>query len=65
MNITIVYSCEDSSMLVSSIIEDEIFCNSSLNIILSSGPIPHFHFVTRILYTKKIIIAKTTMSGCV
>ena len=51
IKITIVSSCEDSSMLASSIIEVEISCNHLLNNILSSGYITFFHFVTSIIYT--------------
>ena len=50
MKITIAFSCEDSSMLISSIIDVERNYNSSLNVIMSIGPIPCFHFDTRMLY---------------
>ena len=48
--ITIASSCEDSSMLVSSINSVERFSDHSLNLIISLGPIPCFHFDTRMLY---------------
>ena len=47
MKTTIAFSCEDSSMLISSIIEVEINYNSSFNVIILIGPIPCFHFDTR------------------
>ena len=50
MKIIIAFSCKDSSMLVSSIIEVERNYNSSLNVIMSIGPIPCFHSGTRMLY---------------
>ena len=62
MKIKFTFSCEDSSMLTSSIIYAEINPNSSLNVILLLGPIPCFHFVTRFSYIWKLIIAKTTIS---
>ena len=49
-------------MLTSSIIDVIIFSNSSLNEIISLGPIPCFRLVNRILYIWKVIIAKTSMS---
>ena len=51
-------------MLISSIIEVERNSNSSLNINISIGPILCFHIYTRMLYTLKVIIAKTTISDC-
>ena len=64
MEITIAFSCEESSMLITSKIEDEINYNSSLNVIVSIGPIPCFHFDNKMLNTRKVITAKTTMSDC-
>ena len=64
MEITIAFSCKKSSMLTSYIIDVERNYNSSLNIIILLGPIPLFHFVTRMLYTIKVIIEKTTISNC-
>ena len=64
MKSTIAFSCEDSSMLTSSIIHVEINSNSSLSVTISFIPIPWFHFVTIILYIWKVIILKTTMSDC-
>ena len=58
MKVTIAFSCKDSSMLVSSIIEVEINSNSPLNVIMSIGTIPCFHFDTRMLYNWKVIIKK-------
>ena len=51
-------------MLTSSIIDIERNSNSSLNIIISLGPIPCFHYVTKMLYIWKVIISKTKMSDC-
>ena len=62
MKITIASSYEESPMLTSSIIDVERNYNSSLNVIISLGPIPCFHFFTRMLYTRKVIISKTTTS---
>ena len=45
-------------MLNSYIIAVEINYNSSLNLIISLVPIPCFRFVTRMLYTWKVIIEK-------
>ena len=50
MKITIAFSFEDSSVLISSIIEVEINNNSSLNLIMSIVTIPCFHFDNRMLY---------------
>ena len=62
MKIKITSSCEDSSILTISIIDVEISSNFSLNLIISLGPTPHFHFVTRMLYTRKVIIANNRIS---
>ena len=51
-------------MLTISIIDVERDYNYSLNIILSLGPIPCFHFVTRMLYIRKVIISKNKMHDC-
>ena len=51
-------------MLTISIIDVERDYNYSLNIILSLGPIPCFHFVTRMLYIRKVIISKNKMYDC-
>ena len=56
MKITIAFSCEDSSMLTFSIIDVEINFISSLNVIISLGPITCFHFATILLYIRKLII---------
>ena len=64
MKITIAFSCEHSSILISYIIDVEINCNYSLNLIISLEPIPYFYFFTRMLYIWKVIIAKTKMSDC-
>ena len=50
MKITIAFSCKDSPMLIISIIEAEGNSNSSLNVIISIGPITCLHFDTRMLY---------------
>ena len=50
MKITIDFSCEDSSMSISSIIDVEKNSNYSLNVIISIGPISCLHFDTRMLY---------------
>ena len=53
MKIIIVSSCEDSSMLTSTIIDVEINYNSSLNVIIHLGPIPYFCFLLELyIYTK-------------
>ena len=49
MKITIAFSCEDSSILSSSIIEVERNYDSSLNVIMSIGPIACFNFDNIIL----------------
>ena len=64
MKITIAFSCEDSSMLTSSIIDVEINYNYLLNAIISLVPIPCFHCVNIMLYIWKLIIEKNTMSDC-
>ena len=51
-------------MLASFIIDFERNYYYSLNLIISLGPIPCFHFVTRMLYILKLFIAKTTISYC-
>ena len=51
-------------MLVSSIIAIETYTNSSLNLIISLGPISCFHSVTSIIYIQKEIIPRTTTSDC-
>ena len=53
MKIQIAFSCKESSMLISSIIEVERNSNSSLNIIMSIGPTPCLHFDTRMYYTSE------------
>ena len=58
MKIRVEFSCEDSSMLISSVIDVERNYNYLLNIITSLGPIPYFHFVTKMLYIWKVIIEK-------
>ena len=60
--ITIASSCEDSSILKFSIIDTERNSYSELNVSISLGPIPCFHFVTTMLYTWEVIITNTTMS---
>ena len=50
MKIKIAFSCEDSSMLTSSIIDVEMNYNSSLNQIIPLVPIPCFHFDTKMVY---------------
>ena len=62
MKIKISFSCKDSSILISYIIDVERNYNSSLNVIISIGPIPCLHFDTIMLYISLVIIAKTTMS---
>ena len=62
--IIITFLCQHSSMLTSSIIYVERNYNSSLNVIISLGPIPCFNFVTRMLYIRKLIIKKTKMYDC-
>ena len=62
MNISIASSCEYSSILTSSVIYFEIISNSPSNEVMSLGPILCLHFVTRIVFILKVIIAKTTMS---
>ena len=50
MKIKIELSCKHLNFLSSSITYFEINYNSSLNVIISLGPIPCLHFVTRMLY---------------
>ena len=64
MTFTISFSCKDSSILTSSIIDVERGFNSSLNEIISLVPITHFHFITRMLSMSKVIIEKTIMLYC-
>ena len=64
MKITIAFLCKHSSMLTSSIIDGERNYNSSMKVIKSLGPIPCFHFVTRMLYIRKVIISKNKMYDC-
>ena len=49
-------------MLTIYIIDVEINSNCALNVIISLGPIPCFHLVTRILYMRKLMIQNTTLS---
>ena len=56
--IKISSSCEYSSMLTSSISDILRNSNYSLNLIISLGPIPCLHFVTRIIYIWKVMIEK-------
>ena len=51
-------------MVTSYIIDAERNFNSSFNVTILLGPIPCFHFVAKILYFWKVIIAKTAMSDC-
>ena len=62
MKIKIELSCKHLNFLSSSITYFEINYNSSLNVIISLGPIPCLHFVTRMLYIWKVIIGETLMS---
>ena len=64
MEIIVAYSCEDSSMLTSYIIDVEIIFHFSLNKIISLGPISCFRFVNINLYILKVSIAKTKISNC-
>ena len=50
MKIKIELSCKHLNFLSSSITYFEINYNSSLNVIISLGPIPCLHFVTRMFY---------------
>ena len=58
MTITNTFSCKDSSSVTSSIIDVEINSNSLLNVIILLGPITFLHFVTRMIYIRKVIIAQ-------
>ena len=63
MIFSIASSCEDSSILTSSIIDVERISSSSMNVTISFGHIPCFYFVIRILYIWRVIISKTKMSN--
>ena len=62
MKNAIASSCENSLMLTSCIIDLDLGSDYSLNEFLSLGPIPCFHFCTIMLYIRKVIMAKNTMS---
>ena len=62
MKINIASSSEDSSILISYIIDIERYSNFSLNFFASLVHIPCFRFVIRMLYMLKGVIAKSTMS---
>ena len=62
MNIIVAFSWEDSSILTSYIIDVEIISNYSLNVIISSGPIPCFRVVSIMLYIWRVIISINTIS---
>ena len=64
MKITVALLCEDSSILISSIIDVEINSNFSLDVIISIVTIPCFHFDTIMWYIWKVIIEKNPMSDC-
>ena len=64
MKIIITFLCKHSSMLTSYIIDVERNYESLLNVIISLGPIPCFHFLTRTLYIWKVIMKKNTISDC-